>query len=179
MKNLNNESISKSNEKEEKIEQKNTLQQSEELKEENKKDNSTKSRHDEKLTFNNNSLCVNNQNTNNNEQLNDEYNFEIFKDNDDLFNSTADCLSSHSLISHNNDYNREFREKSGTMKISNTLLMNINCPFFNSDIERSDNKKISKTRIHRKDINLSHKNKFGFNNNNVLFPVINQNNFLN
>ena len=179
MKNLNNESISKSNEKEEKIEQKNTLQQSEELKEENKKDNSTKSRHDEKLTFNNNSLCVNNQNTNNNEQLNDEYNFEIFKDNDDLFNSTADCLSSHSLISHNNGFNRDFRGKSGTMKISNTLLMNNNSPFFNSNIERSDNKKISKTRIHREDIKLSNKNNFGFDNNNVLFPVINQNNYLN
>ena len=40
MKNLNNERISKSIEKEEKIEQKNTLQQSEELKEQNKKDNS-------------------------------------------------------------------------------------------------------------------------------------------
>ena len=179
MKNLNNERISKSIEKEEKIEQKNTLQQSEELKEQNKKDNSTQSRHHEKLSINNNSLCVKDQNTNINEQINDEYNFEIFKDNDDLFNSTADCLSSHSLMSHNNEFNRDFRGKSGTMKISNTLLMNNNSPFFNSNIERSDNKKLSKTRIHREDIKLSHKNNFGFNNNNVLFPVINQNNYLN
>ena len=48
MKNLENENISKSIEKDEKIEQSHIIQQSEELKDENKKANSNQSKHDEK-----------------------------------------------------------------------------------------------------------------------------------
>ena len=79
MKNTNNENIPKSFDKKERIEQNNFK---------NKTEKSAKNNDPENVQNEQNSINI--------EKLGVEYNFEIFKDNEDLFNSDKDSLSSPS-----------------------------------------------------------------------------------
>ena len=150
MKNTNNENIPKSFDKKERIEQNNFK---------NKTEKSAKNNDPENVQNEQNSINI--------EKLGVEYNFEIFKDNEDLFNSDKDSLSSPSNNKQNNENYGESIKKSKTMEISNTFLIyDNNDTFLNPNIKRKDYNDIYETNSFNRMIN--------YNNNNLLFPLSSQ-----
>ena len=119
MKNNTIEKIPKSLVKEEKLEQKFYTTHLINQNEENQNQNNQDLKKEEILFSKNSFFPLKNNDSKKDIETNDEFNFDFFKDNDDLFNSTVD---SHSINITNNEFNQDFDRKK--IKLSNSFLMN-------------------------------------------------------
>ena len=156
MKNNTIEKIPKSLVKEEKLEQKFYTTHLINQNEENQNQNNQDLKKEEILFSKNSFFPLKNNDSKKDIETNDEFNFDFFKDNDDLFNSTVD---SHSINITNNEFNQDFDRKK--IKLSNSFLMN---------------NKNSRLKLNNDKNDLINDNFYSFNNNTFIIPFQYKNN---
>ncbi len=179
MKNNIIENIPKSLGKEEKLEQKSNTTHLINQNEENQIQNNQDLKKEEILLSKNSFFPLKNNDSKKDIETNEEFNFDFFKDNDDLFNSTAD---SHSINITNNEFNQDLDRKK--IKVSNSFLMNNKNSCLQLNNDKSDLINDNFCSFNNKTFilpfqykNNDFKNKNGFNQNFNEINIQNFNNF--